>query len=37
MLLSIEELEASSKVHPQIEEFMKANPIPPLDWADWTP
>ena len=34
MLLSVEELEASSKVHPQIEEFMKANPMPPLDWTD---
>lgn len=34
MLLSVEELEASSKIHPQIEEFMKANPLPPLDWSN---
>lgn len=34
MLLSVEELEASSKIHPQIEEFIKANPLPPLDWSD---
>ena len=34
MLLSVEELEASSKMHPQIEEFIKNNPMPPLDWTD---
>lgn len=34
MLLSVEELEASAKIDPSIEEFIKANPIPPLDWSD---
>lgn len=27
MLLSVEELEASAKMSPQIEEFIKANPM----------
>ena len=34
MLLSVEELEASAKIHPSVEEFIKANPMPPLDWTD---
>lgn len=34
MLLSAEELEASSKMHPEIADFIKANPMPPLDWND---
>lgn len=34
MLLSVEELEASSKIHPQVEEFIKNTPMPPLDWSD---